>query len=457
MPPSLSKEGERLLEYLIQVAPRINPDDLATFPTYSGVHTALGLPMHGRTWGDSLDRQGMGDVAGWAASLGLPAITGFIVSSERRQPADGFFRFYQKDRDLDGRWWLEEVTKAKTFDWTTASPAISKPVVRSDQPEPGSSAHSVERKNARTVRELASDKSRFFLKSEWGPISEYWPALSFSKRSVGDYLNAEYNPARDFIVYAGTSNAQRTEDPEHRKRLLSLLIVEPGEPIPTEDLVPWESWQDALKKHDKNWPYSFGVRAAWNFRDPPTAREIAPRAYRQLGARSNWGGVTEIVGDERDAMLDLQLHWVELPNRGVVNAKAAKRDKVRDIRENVPLSSALTRMEALIRGRLGPGRTVWETKPARSLPPNTNLVFLLYDKLAEQNYLCALCGKPMRLDTMKKLLQVSPDRKDSSNPSYGTDNLHITHLACNLAKNDGTTQDFEDWLQLVSGDALEAE
>lgn len=140
-----------------------------------------------------------------------------------------------------------------------------------------------------------------------------------------------------------------------------------------------------------------------------------------------------------------------------MNAKAAKRDKVRDIRENVPLSRALTRLEALIRGRLGPGRTVWETKPARSLPPNTNLVFLLYDKLAEQNDLCALCGKPMRLDTTKKLLQVSPDRKDSSNPSYGDDNLQITHLACNLAKNDGTTQDFEEWLQLVSGNTLESE
>ena len=77
--------------------------------------------MHGRTWGDSLDRQGMGEVAGWAANLGLPAITGFIVSSERRQPADGFFRFYQKDPDLDGRWWLEELTKAKTFDWAADS------------------------------------------------------------------------------------------------------------------------------------------------------------------------------------------------------------------------------------------------------------------------------------------------------------------------------------------------
>jgi hypothetical protein len=63
----------------------------------------------------------------------------------------------------------------------------------------------------------------------------------------------------------------------------------------------------------------------------------------------------------------------------------------------------------------------------------------------------------MRLDTARKVLQVSPDRKDSSNPSYRSDNLQITRLACNLAKNDGTTQDFEEWLQIVSGNGTEAE
>jgi hypothetical protein len=35
----------------------------------------------------------------------------------------------------------------------------------------------------------------------------------------------------------------------------------------------------------------------------------------------------------------------------------------------------------------------------------------------------------MRLDITKELVQFSPDRIDSSNPSYGTDNLQITHLS----------------------------
>jgi hypothetical protein len=312
-------------------------------------------------------------------------------------------------------------------------------------------------RDARTIGDLATVDSRFFLKSEWGPISAYWPALSFSKRSVGDYLNKEYDPAHDFIIYAGTSNPERTENPFHRKRLLSILITEPGEPIPTEKLVPWDSWQDVLKKHDRAWPYSFGVRAGWDLTELPWASDVVPVAYRSMGIRSNWGGVSEIVGTERDALLSLTVEWVELPNREVVLATSATRDRIREIRENVSLGSALSRLEALIRGRLGPGRSVWQQTPARSLPAGTNLTFLLQDKLEEQKNLCALCGKLMRLDTTKKLLQCSPDRIISTNPSYGVDNLQITHLACNLAKNDGSTEDFEEWLELISGDAVDFE
>ena len=38
----------------------------------------------------------------------------------------------------------------------------------------------------------------------------------------------------------------------------------------------------------------------------------------------------------------------------------------------------------------------------------------------------------------------------------GTGRLFTDHMD-NLAKNDGTTQDCEEWLQLVSGNPLESE
>jgi hypothetical protein len=456
MPLSLDSEGAQLLDYLVGIAPRVDPSNLNTFPTYSDVHRALGLQMAGRTWGDSLDRQGMGSLADWANDAGYPSITGFIVDGEKKQPADGYFKFYGKDPDGDGEWWLSEVAKAKVFPWPQKVIA-TKPAPHANDQSEEPSKYPIPLQNARTVRDLASTNSRFFLKSEWGPISERWPALSFSKRSVGDYLNREYNPARDFVVYAGTSNPKRTENPLHRQRLLSILITEPGEPIPTEKLVPQDSWQDALEKHDKAWPFSFGVRAGWNLAELPWASDVVRGTYNSLGIRRNWGGVSEILGAERDALFPLLVRWVELPSREVVRATSAARDRIREIRENVSLSSALARMQTLIQGRLGPGRSVWQQTPPRSLPAGTNLTFLLQDKLEEQKNLCALCGKLMRLDTTRKLLQCSPDRIISTNPSYGADNLQITHLACNLAKNDGSTEDFEEWLELISGDIIDPE
>ena len=139
--------------------------------------------------------------------------------------------------------------------------------------------------SAKMVSNIASKDSRFFLKPEWGPISDYWAAMSLGKSSVGDYVNQIYNPDKDFIVYAGTSNPERTQAAENRSALLSLLKVEIGQPIPTEQLVPWESWQNALKEFNKNWPLSFGVTAGRNLKNLPSAREMTPDAYRAANIR----------------------------------------------------------------------------------------------------------------------------------------------------------------------------
>lgn len=450
MPFILSSDALRLLNYLKSVAPNVNPTALKGFPTYSEIHAVLRLTLEGINLGTSLDKQGMRELAHWTRDNGFPAITGFIISSETKRPGDGFFKFYGKDPDADLDWWLEEVKRAKEFQWPHVASCDAAP------PQP-QNQHNDLRKNARTVAELAVPESRFFLKSEWGPLSDMWPALSFSKRSVADYLNAEYNPQRDYIVYAGTGNPERTKEAQYRKRLLSVLITEPGKIIPTEDLVPWESWQNALNEHDKIWPHSFGVKAAWSISGLPSANVLTPQAYRSLGVRRNWGGIVEILGSERDALLTLEIKWVELPNRDVVHAASSDRDQLRNIKADPSLNAALTRLAMLIQARLGGPRSVRRETPGRSLPVGTNLVTLLDRKWREQRGLCALCNQPVRLDTQKKLLQISPDRKDSKNPSYGDDNLQITHLACNLAKNDSTTEDFEEWLSIACGESSAGE
>ncbi len=195
---------------------RISVSDLGTFPTYMSVHEALALGQIGKTWGDSLDRQGMSNLTVWAFENGYPALTGMIVDKAEKRPGNGYFQMYGKDSLADGQWWLDEVAKAIKFRW----PTLDHPGVPVVAPKDDEIAISETESQVRTLADLLKADSRIFLKSEWGPVSTRWPALSFSKRSVGDFLNQEYRPGRDLIVYAGTGNSERTREADFRKRLL---------------------------------------------------------------------------------------------------------------------------------------------------------------------------------------------------------------------------------------------
>jgi hypothetical protein len=63
------------------------------------------------------------------------------------------------------------------------------------------------------LSEVLGKDARIWVKSEWGPASEEWPAVSFSKRSVGETLRKELVPGRDAVLYIGTSNPATTETP----------------------------------------------------------------------------------------------------------------------------------------------------------------------------------------------------------------------------------------------------
>ena len=68
---------------------------------------------------------------------------------------------------------------------------------------------------------------------------------------------------------------------------------------------------------------------------------------------------------------------------------------------------------------------------------------------------CGLCQRPILMPPATGLLQPSPDRIDSNNPSYRADNVHITHLGCNYAKNKYTTDQFEEWLEIITSSILQ--
>ena len=86
------------------------------------------------------------------------------------------------------------------------------------------------------LQDVIAPDGRIFLKPEWGPISDEWPAVSFTRSTVGNRLRREFNPDRDVILYVGTGSPEATKEPEHRRRLLSAVKVEPNATYETSKL-----------------------------------------------------------------------------------------------------------------------------------------------------------------------------------------------------------------------------
>lgn len=119
----LSISALRILQYLVRHIESgvIRVGKPETYVSYSDIHNKLNLVQQGRTFGDSLNSQGMGELAQWIKDESLPAITGLIVSkfgeSERRYlPGKGYFKMYNRP-DFDFGWWEEEIKKTTQTNW----------------------------------------------------------------------------------------------------------------------------------------------------------------------------------------------------------------------------------------------------------------------------------------------------------------------------------------------------
>jgi hypothetical protein len=158
------------------------------------------------------------------------------------------------------------------------------------------------------------------------------------------------------------------------------------------------------------------------------------------------GMVLRIEGPEREALLDLNLSPLSLRLRPAMKA-ALTFDA---ILSDPDLNTEANRIADLVFNRVdASGSTQQHTAPYRNAP--SNLVVQVAEKLREQPLVCALCGGLLSLRPKNRMLQPSADRIDSAVGSYGPENFQLAHLACNLAKNNATVEQFEEWLRLVRG------
>lgn len=304
------------------------------------------------------------------------------------------------------------------------------------------------------VADMMRPDGRVFLKSEWGPISDYWPALSFSRMSVGQQLSRDFRPGRDILVYVGTSGPD-TENPDHRSRLLSAIVPEPNQILETRRIIPAESWAASVEAYGADkWPHSLAVVRAADIEGPPypLARQVIPQAYSAFAVGSGRGGVVEALGDERAAVMTLTVRELPLNLTPDVQVYLQFRASVavdlpRDVKQEA------TRMANLILDRVRKGgEERVTTNPLRSAPLFTDLYALLTRIWQQkQGGLCALCGAPLRPGTKNRMMQASADRIDSANGAYDDTNVQVTHLACNWAKNKYSVPEFEEWVGAIRG------
>ncbi len=114
----LSEQAQSLLEVVVGKIKTAKPRIPRTYISYSECHEALGLKQHGNTFGISLQRQGLNELANWTKHNDLPAITGLIVDKQIMYPGNGYFELFEKEPYNSEEWWHKEIEKSQNFDWS---------------------------------------------------------------------------------------------------------------------------------------------------------------------------------------------------------------------------------------------------------------------------------------------------------------------------------------------------
>lgn len=148
---------------------------------------------------------------------------------------------------------------------------------------------------------------------------------SFTKPSVGAWLRREFVPGRDVLVCVGTTSPVYTENPDHRSRLLSAVVIEPNQILEKKKIVPVESWNHSIEHHGDRWPHALTAIRAADIVGPsyPEARRVMPKSYRAFSEITNRGNVIEAQPDERASIMALEIRPLTLTVREGVAASYA--------------------------------------------------------------------------------------------------------------------------------------
>lgn len=297
-----------------------------------------------------------------------------------------------------------------------------------------------------TLGDLLGRDGRLYAKSEFGPVHDGWPAISFSSRKIAADFSHDFWRGQDFVLFVGTGGATTTENPEHRRRVLSAVTFEPNAPISTQQIVPAEHWQAAVDKWGVRWEWSFPVTDAWDLDPFPEARDRMPHTYARLGSLASLGRCIPVDPEDLPLLLQCSVKKKALSFQPAVERILNMNPTDADLKRSI------SQMAIAIQQRIEQsGQDRAGHHPLRKGPNLSDLIAMLNSKWADQKGCCQLCGRPIPLSPANRLLQMSPDRIDSGEKAYDDQNVHLTHLGCNLAKSNVSMEDWQDFLAHLRG------
>lgn len=292
------------------------------------------------------------------------------------------------------------------------------------------------------LEEIVGPDTRLYAKSEWGPAGPLWPALSFSQRGIANRFGGIYTRGRDFVITVGTGNPRDTPDPAHRQRLMSIVDVAPNLIVATGELVEPETWKRAQQTHPGRWKLSMPIVRCWTFPEFPEAKVCMPATYQWFANPTTRGKPIPVENADRQTLLTLELTAIDIP--------PYIERRLHTIPEDQLLNQDLTRLVGNIVNsvtRAGTERT--GTYPERSSLSFSDLFKLLNELWRRQQGRCGLCDGRIIPGEENPGLRMSADRIDSANKAFNSDNVHLTHVGCNLAKSSASLEEWEEFLEVL--------
>jgi hypothetical protein len=274
---------------------------------------------------------------------------------------------------------------------------------------------------------------------------------AWSKEKIAHRIAKEARPDHDMVLSIGVGRVLPTLPKHLTGALLDIATVVP-QVMRTEEILGREQYQQWLNQWEgKQWPWGIPIVRAWSFVDHPKADEVFPGLRSERFTYYHPEQMTTRLTETelgRLRALTVEPIVFELP---IADPSGIAAQRLASARVRLWAD----RLAANIANRCRTRKDYVSLKPGFE-SPESDLNLLMAKLFQEQSGRCALCGGVLDIsDGPNRLAQPSADRIDSHIKIYDGTNLHLTHLGCNLAKNEYPNDEALEFFRTWCGDGMD--